>query len=97
MIEFQNVSYTYNKGSGVTNLNFSIEDGDFVFLIGSTGSGKTTLMRLIYFDLIPNARLPRLTVSIAYSTWYNLPSGENTVIARSYPVSYTHLTLPTKA
>ena len=51
MIEFQNVSYTYNKGNGVTNLNFSIDDGDFVFLIGSTGSGKTTLMRLIYFDL----------------------------------------------
>ena len=42
MIEFQNVSYTHNKGSGVTNLTFSIDDGDFVFLIGSTGSGKTT-------------------------------------------------------
>ena len=38
MIEFQNVSYTYNKGNGVTNLNFSIDDGDFVFLIGSTGT-----------------------------------------------------------
>jgi len=52
MIEFQNVSYAHNKGSGVTNLNFSIDDGDFVFLIGPTGSGKTTLMRLIYFDLL---------------------------------------------
>ena len=51
MIEFQNVSYTYSKGKGVTNLTFSIDDGDFVFLIGSTGSGKTTLMKLIYFDL----------------------------------------------
>ena len=51
MIEFQNVSYTYSKGKGVTNLTFSIDDGDFVFLICSTGSGKTTLMRLIYFDL----------------------------------------------
>ena len=51
MIEFQNVSYTHNKGKGVTNLTFSIDDGEFVFLIGPTGSGKTTLMRLIYFDL----------------------------------------------
>ena len=51
MIEFQNVSYTHSKGKGVTNLTFSIDDGDFVFLIGSTGSGTTTLMRLIYFDL----------------------------------------------
>ncbi len=51
MIEFQNVSFTHSKGKGVTNLNFSIDDGEFVFLIGPTGSGKTTLMRLIYFDL----------------------------------------------
>tara|TARA_Y100001970_G_scaffold95232_1_gene119989 strand:+ start:80 stop:733 length:654 start_codon:yes stop_codon:yes gene_type:complete len=51
MVEFQNVSYVHNKGKGVTNLTFSIDDGEFVFLIGPTGSGKTTLMRLIYFDL----------------------------------------------
>jgi len=51
MIDFQNVSYTHQKGRGVTHLSFSIDSGEFVFLIGPTGSGKTTLMRLIYFDL----------------------------------------------
>ena len=55
MIEFQNVSYSYKKGSGVNNVNVRIDDGEFAFLIGPTGSGKTTLMRLIYFDLFPDA------------------------------------------
>ena len=55
MIEFQNASYSYIKGNGVNNLNVKIDEGEFAFLIGPTGSGKTTLMRLIYFDLIPDA------------------------------------------
>ena len=42
-------------GYGLNNLNIQIEDGDFTFLIGPTGSGKTTLMRLMYFDLYPDA------------------------------------------
>ena len=53
MIEFQNVSYEHQKGNGVNNLCFKIDDGEFTFLIGPTGSGKTTLMRLVYFDIIP--------------------------------------------
>jgi len=54
MIEFQNVSYAHGKGYGVNNLNMTMDDGDFTFLIGPTGSGKTTLMRLIYFDILPD-------------------------------------------
>ena len=60
MIEFQNVSYAYNKGYGVNNLNMSIEEGEFTFLIGPTGSGKTTLMRLIYFELLPDTGLVKI-------------------------------------
>ena len=54
MIKFQNVSYAHNKGYGLSNLNMDIPDGEFVFLIGPTGSGKTTLMRFVYFDLFPD-------------------------------------------
>ena len=60
MIEFQNVSYAHSKGYGVNNLNMTIVDGDFTFLIGPTGSGKTTLMRLIYFDLLPDTGLVKV-------------------------------------
>mgnify|MGYP001464277019 FL=1 len=55
MIKFENISYTYEKGKGISSLNLTINTGEFNFLIGPTGSGKTTLMRLIYFDLIPNS------------------------------------------
>ena len=55
MIEFKNVTYAHEKGSGVNNLSLTIDDGEFSFLIGPTGSGKTTLMRLMYFDLLPDA------------------------------------------
>ena len=57
MIEFQNVSYAYKKGYGVNNLNLSIDESEFTFLIGPTGSGKTTLMRLIYFDPVSYTHL----------------------------------------
>ena len=55
MIKFENISYAYQKGKGISSLNLTINTGDFNFLIGPTGSGKTTLMRLIYFDLIPKS------------------------------------------
>jgi len=55
MIEFHNVSFAHDKGYGVSSLNLAIDEGEFTFLIGPTGSGKTTLMRLVYFDLFPDA------------------------------------------
>lgn len=41
MIEFKNVSKTYSTGTeAVNNANFKIEKGEFVFLVGSSGSRK---------------------------------------------------------
>ena len=53
MIRLDNVSYTYEKGGGVSNVNLYLGDDEYAFLIGPTGSGKTTLLRLIYLDLFP--------------------------------------------
>jgi len=53
MIQLDNVSYSYGKGGGVSNVNLSIADDEFAFLIGPTGSGKTTIMRLVYMELMP--------------------------------------------
>ena len=53
MIQLDNVSYSYDKGGGVSNVNLSINDSEYAFIIGPTGSGKTTLLRLIYMELFP--------------------------------------------
>ena len=48
-IELVNVTKTFNEGKviAVDNISLKIEDGDYVFLIGPTGCGKTTTLRMI--------------------------------------------------
>ena len=53
MIQLDNVSYSYDKGGGVSIVNLSLNDSEYAFIIGPTGSGKTTLLRLIYMELFP--------------------------------------------
>ncbi|MDP6878356.1 MAG: ATP-binding cassette domain-containing protein [Candidatus Marinimicrobia bacterium] len=55
MIQMENVTYAYEKGYGIKNVDFTIEDSEFTFLIGPTGSGKTTIMKLIYMALFPQS------------------------------------------
>ncbi|WP_195513317.1 betaine/proline/choline family ABC transporter ATP-binding protein [Enterococcus sp. 1001283B150225_161107_E12] len=48
MIEFQNVSKIYKGGKvAVENVNISFEKGEFICFIGTSGSGKTTTMRML--------------------------------------------------
>ncbi|MBR6742845.1 MAG: ATP-binding cassette domain-containing protein [Clostridia bacterium] len=48
MIEFKNVTKSYKGGKNILNgLNLKIEDGEFVFIVGETGAGKTTMMKLL--------------------------------------------------
>ena len=52
MIELKNVSYIYSPGTAfvkhaLKDINLTIEDGEFIGLIGHTGSGKSTLTQLL--------------------------------------------------
>ncbi len=48
LIKFENVCKTYDKKRYVlNNLNLTIEDGEFVFVMGPSGAGKTTLTKLL--------------------------------------------------
>ena len=54
MVEFNNISFNYSKQSGVYNIDLNINENEFCFLVGPTGSGKTSLLKLMYFDIIPS-------------------------------------------
>ena len=54
VIEFRGVSKKYGTGAfGLDQATFAVDREDFVFLIGSTGSGKSTVMRLLIKELEP--------------------------------------------
>ena len=56
MIKFENVSKTYQENNvSVYDINFSISKGNFVSLIGSSGAGKTTILRLLRIEDKPSA------------------------------------------
>ena len=51
MIKFDNVTATYSSSSGIFDLSFEISKGEIVFLMGPTGSGKSTVLRTIYKEI----------------------------------------------
>ncbi len=55
MIDIQNVSVSFDNQRVLDGINFSMKQSEFVYLVGQTGMGKSTLMRLMYFDLLPSS------------------------------------------
>jgi len=53
MLSFDNVEFHYRNQHVFTNLNFELDYGEFVFVIGKSGIGKSTLMQLIYMNIYP--------------------------------------------
>lgn len=47
IIEIKNLSYKYTSEEVLTNINLTIEKGDFLAILGPNGSGKSTLMKLM--------------------------------------------------
>mgnify|MGYP000633950895 CR=1 FL=1 len=56
MLEFMEVSKIYKKQqTAVKNISMKIEKGEFVFLVGKSGAGKTTLIKLLLKEINPTS------------------------------------------
>ena len=54
MIEFKDVTVVYDKDIvGLDNVSFKINDGEFVFLVGKTGAGKSSAIKLLTGEIKP--------------------------------------------
>ena len=93
LLEVTNIKKIYstrfggNKVQALSNVTFSVEEGEFVAIMGESGSGKTTLLNILasvsYTHLGFLSRIFLLVFRGLQNSGSYLPSGT--------PVSYTHL------
>jgi len=60
MLSFENVEFNYYNQSVFTDLNFELSSGEFAFIIGKSGIGKTTMLQLIYMNVRPDSGIVRV-------------------------------------
>ena len=51
MVSLQNVTIKNDNNVILSNINFSVDKGELVFLIGKTGTGKSSLLKILYGDM----------------------------------------------
>jgi cell division ATP-binding protein FtsE len=52
VVELKNVSVTYSSGvDALNNVSLKINDGDFAFVVGSSGAGKSTMIKLLLREI----------------------------------------------
>ncbi len=54
MLKVENVYFRYGDHAVFSDLNLTLDQGEFSFLLGKSGAGKSTLLQMIYMNLMPD-------------------------------------------
>ena len=90
MIKLDKVSKKFPTGTvALTGIDFFVDKGEFVFLVGPTGSGKTTIFRLLTRELSPTSG------QIVINSWdvVKLPHGKIPILRKKIGVVFQDLKL----
>jgi len=55
MIRLENVSLVLNNTNILEDISFTVQKGEFVYIRGSSGAGKSSILKLIHIDMLPTA------------------------------------------
>ncbi|MCK4820098.1 ATP-binding cassette domain-containing protein [bacterium] len=55
LLKFKNLTKVFGKTKALENISFDVNEGDFLFICGPSGAGKTTLIKLVLRDLIADS------------------------------------------
>jgi len=61
VIELSNISLSYENRQVLSGVNFKLRNGEFCYLIGPTGIGKSTILKMLYRDVVPDSGTVRVT------------------------------------
>lgn len=90
MIKLEKVSKKFGNGVfGLCDISITVDKGEFIFLVGPTGAGKTTIFRLLTREMLPT------TGTIIVNSWdvVKLPHGKISHLRRKVGVVFQDLKL----
>jgi len=84
MINISQVTVQFNNHAVLDGVSLQVKPGDFVFLVGQTGAGKSTILRLIYMDIMPTQG----TVVVGKFSSANIQLGEKPYMRRTLGIIF---------
>ena len=84
MISLSNVTVQYNGNTVLDDVSLQVKPGDFLFLVGQTGSGKSTILKLMYMDILPTKGL----VTVGPYSSENIEKNEKPYLRRTLGIIF---------